>query len=123
MKTNTVTQNIFNQWIQERYEELESLEAPDFFSTFSLNAEGVEADSEPATFVEFWVEDYDNKHDFSYLEATLEKLGVILNREEMLNDYDLMLLERDGAPLPLKAADLTGSGSFGNTYGFRLILE
>ena len=123
MKNNTVTQNVFDQWIQERYEELESLEAPDFFSTFSLNAEGLETDSESAVFVEFWVEDYDNKHDFSCLEATLEKLGVKLNREEMLNDYDLMLLEREGAPIPLKAAKLTGSGSLGNTYGFRLILE
>ena len=123
MKTNTVTQNICNQWIQERYEEQESLEAPDFFSSYYLDAEGLQTDSETAAFMEFWVEDYDNEHDFSYLEATLTKLGIKLNLKEMLNDYDLMLLERDGAPLPLKAAKLTGSGSLGNTYGFRLILE
>lgn len=68
------------------------------------------------------VSDFDGNHDFSFIGRMLESVGVELDRSDMLHPVDIVSLEREGQPLPRKAAIIEGDGEHGRLYGYELLL-
>lgn len=119
---NTITREQYTGLWNLLYDITEENGYPDFWTMDTLDAQGEQCGEAEAVYALIEVQDFDNKHDFGFIEDMLYTLGVKLDRFAMLDCFDLRRFEEEEEPRPLQAAIVEGSGEYGRLYGYELIL-
>lgn len=119
---NTITRKQYSQLWNLLYHYTENHGYPDFWNLDTLSRSGEQCSEAEADFLSFEVQDFDNKHDFGFIEDMLCTVGVKIDRFAMLDCFDIRRFEEEEEPRPLQAAIVEGSGELGRLYGFELIL-
>lgn len=119
---NTITRKQYSELWDSLYDYTEKNGYPDFWTLDTLDAQGEQCSEEQAVYALIEVQDFDNKHDFGFLRLLLHRSGVDLNTFFMLSPWRLVRFQEEGAPRPLQAAYVEGSGELGRLYGYELIL-
>lgn len=119
---NTITREQYTGLWNLLYDITEENGYPDFWTMDTLDAQGNQCSEAEAVYALIEVQDFDNKHDFGFIEDMLYTLGVQLDRFDMLDGFDISRFEEEEEPRPLQAAIVDGSGEYGRLYGYELIL-
>ena len=119
---NTITRKQYTALWKQLYIIAEAMGYPDFWTMDTLDAQGNQCGEAEAVYALIEVQDFDNKHDFGFIENMLNALGVQLDRFAMLDCFDIRRFEEEEEPRPLQAAIVEGSGIYGRLYGYELIL-
>lgn len=93
----------------------------DFWTLAEVSPSGDSVSDEDPSYVEVTVQDFDSRHDFGFVRRALLDVGVEVDEADMFCDYDLVALEREDEPRPLKAAIVTGDGEYGRLFGYQLV--
>ena len=119
---NTITRKQYAALWKQLYIIAEAIGHPDFWTMDTLDAQGNQCGEAEAVYALIEVQDFDNKHDFGFIENMLNALGVQLDRFDMLDGFDICRFEEEEEPRPLQAAIVDGSGEYGRLCGYELIL-